>query len=246
MFPARIRSAASRIQQRTKIFTDRHRWLAPLIYMASVLYFLAQLVAALAFRPSYSLAHNTISDLGNTVCGPYGGGSVCSPRHVVMDGAFILLGVVMFVGSWLIYQEFAEPDFGRRTSAFVGFGLMAVGGVGAIFVGSFPENTVKAMHYTGAGLSIGLGNVAIGILAFSLPLSRLWRYSMLLFSSLSLVAIGLFVLNWDLGIGDGTVERIAAYPETVWLILFGFYMSRNHYSDHLVTPPKMEPSTAES
>jgi hypothetical protein len=38
------------------------------------------------------------------------------------------------------------------------------------------------------------------------------------------------------GIGGGALERLAQYPESVWLILFGFYISRNHYRDRVIGP----------
>jgi hypothetical protein len=46
----------------------------------------------------------------------------------------------------------------------------------------------------------------------------------------SLVAILLFAVHEYLGFGPGGMERVAAYPEVIWLIMFGFYVSRSHYS----------------
>ena len=79
---------------------------------------------------------NTISDLGNTACSS----SLCSPRHVWMNVAFIYLGAVMIVGSTLLYHEFRKKGGTEQNAAFVGFLLMALGGVGTIIVGTFPEN----------------------------------------------------------------------------------------------------------
>jgi hypothetical protein len=38
------------------------------------------------------------------------------------------------------------------------------------------------------------------------------------------------------GIGGGALERLAQYPESVWLILFGFYISRNHHRNNVIGP----------
>ena len=44
----------------------------------------------------------------------------------------------------------------------------------------------------------------------------------------ALVAVILLALREYLGFGPGGMERIATYPEVIWLITFGFYISRNH------------------
>jgi len=99
---------ASRPRRRTGIetFSDKFPWLGPTIWVSSVLYFIVQIVVASVWLPSYSWFSNTISDLGNTSCGP----KLCSPRHAWMNGEFFVLGAVMAAGALLIYQEFTERD----------------------------------------------------------------------------------------------------------------------------------------
>lgn len=222
---------------RVGAFRDRYPWVGPVVFISSALYFYAQIVVAWVYRPPYSLVTNTISDLGNTTCGPYGGHLVCSPRHWLMDGAFVFLGLVMAVGSMLLYFEFAEKERRQQLAAFVGFSCMAVGGLGAIVVGVFPENTVGALHITGAALAIGVGNLGIFILGAVLALPEAMRRYMLVFSTVSVTALVLFACHKDFGIGDGTMERIAAYPETIWLITFGLFVWRFHPKDHPVAAP---------
>jgi hypothetical membrane protein len=224
-----------RVSARTKHFTDRYPWVGPIVFMASALYFVAQIVVGWVWNPPYSLIHNTISDLGNTRCAPYGASYVCSPRHTLMNIAFIFLGLCMAAGSLLIYQEFTERRSAERIAALVGFTCMAIGGLGAILVGSFPENTISSLHISGAGLAIGVGNIGILVLGLVLPLPEGLRGFMLAFSTLSLAALIMFACHRDFGLGQGGMERIAAYPETVWLIRFGLYISRNHYA-HGRTP----------
>ena len=48
---------------------------------------------------------------------------------------------------------------------------------------------------------------------------------------LALIALSLFASHMYLGLGAGTMERLAAYPETIWLIIFGTYMARIHRFD---------------
>jgi hypothetical membrane protein len=219
-------------RRRAGTFHDRYPWLGPGLFVLSGAYFAAQIFVGWVWNPSYSLVNNTISDLGNTACGQYGQSYVCSPRHVYMNIAFIALGVFMAAGSLLIYQEFNEKKNREQVWALIGFSLMALGGIGAMLVGFFPENTVGTMHKLGAGVAIGGGNLAIFVLGLALvALPEGLRRNMLLFSALSVTALICFAFDRRFGIGAGTMERIAAYPETIWLIVFGIYISTNHRRD---------------
>jgi hypothetical membrane protein len=213
---------------RVKEFTLRYPLIGPAVWVLSITYFVAQCFAAQVWRPNYSFVTNTISDLGNTVCGSYHGSYLCSPRHGVMNASFVLLGTVMAAGSLLICQEFSERGVRERVAAYIGFSFLAVGGAGAVLVGAFPENTVAALHYTGAALAIGVGNLGVAVLGWTLRLPRGMRWYMRITSLASLVALALFATGTDLGIGAGLMERFAAYPETVWLITFGLYISWSH------------------
>ncbi len=205
-------------------------FLGPVVFISSALYFYVQIFVAWVFNPShmaYNLVSNTISDLGNTACGPYGTQYVCSPRHLYMNVAFIFLGIVMGGGSMLLYHEFEDRGGAEQNAAFIGFLFMGVGGIGAVLVGVFPENTNATMHKIGAALAIGLGNLGIFVLGAVLSgLPEAMRRYMLVFSTISLTAMALFALHKYFGIGAGTMERIAAYPESIWLITFGLYVWR--------------------
>ncbi len=216
---------------------DAHPFLGPSIFTVASVYFLIQIIVAWVFVPSYSLVSNPISDLGETSCGGYGSPAICSPRSWLMNYAgFLLLGLVMIVGSALLYHEFTERVPRERRAAMFGFGLIALGGVGSMLVGVFPENENGTMHVIGAFLAIAIGNVGILLLGSVLTLPESMRRSMLLFSTLALAALFCFASHRSFGIGRGTMERIAAYPVTIWLITFGLYIWRfnpkrsNHYT----------------
>ena len=203
--------------------------LGPAIFTAASLYFLIQVIAAWVFIPGYSLVSNSISDLGVTSCGGYGSPPICSPRWWLMNYVgFLVLGLVMVVGSALLYHEFTERPPRERRAAMVGFSLVALGGLGSILVGFFPENQNRTMHIIGAALAIGVGNLAILVLGVILTLRESMRRSMLMFSGVALVALLCFASHKSFGIGHGTMERIAAYPVTIWLITFGLYIWRFH------------------
>lgn len=213
------------LQHRVKTFTDKFPLVGPVMWMLSIEYFIVQVFVARAWDGAYSISTNTISDLGNTSCGVYDSRYVCSPLHSLMNAALISLGVFMIAGSMLIYQEFRETKL-----AYVGFGCLLIGGIGGLLVGLFPENTVTAMHWLGAFLTFFVGNIGVLVLGFALILPRPLRIYTLLSGIVTLVALGFFVSGHYLGLGEGGMERIVAYPQTAWLIAFGLYMSKNHYS----------------
>ncbi len=199
------------------------------MWMLSLQYFIVQIIVASAWlNPAYSLAKNTISDLGNTACGIENSRYVCSPLHGLMNASFITLGIFMATGSLLIYQEFKETKW-----ALIGFSFMLLAGIGTLLVGLFPENTIISLHILGATLPFLIGNIGLIILGSALNIPRYLRLFTLLAGVISLIALAFFATHHYLGIGIGGMERITAYPQTLWLIVFGAYISKNHYSRSL-------------
>jgi hypothetical membrane protein len=212
--------------QSMRSFVRRFPWVGPALWMVSFQYYLAQIIAARAWTTPYSLSRNTISDLGNTVCGLYNGRAVCSPLHALMNASFICLGITMTIGAVLIFHEFRESR-GTR----IGFGSMALAGIGTILVGIFAENEIIALHIIGATLPFVIGNLGIAILGFSLSLPRWLRTYTIVTGVLSLVAVVLWGQHIYLGLGVGGMERVVAYPQTIWLIVFGMYVSMNRATE---------------
>ncbi len=209
-----------------RLFNDKFPFVGPLFWIVSVQYFITQLIVASAWTIKYSWANNTISDLGNNYCGLYSGRYVCSPLHTIMNISFILLGLTMIAGSTLIYQEFKKSLISR-----IGFSFMAIAGLGTIIVGLFPENTIAPLHVLGASAPFLIGNIGLIILGIKLEVGiRLKTYS-IVSGLISIAALVLFMLHLYLGLNEGGIERIVAYPQTIWLIIFGIYMSKNHFDN---------------
>lgn len=129
----------------------------------------------------------------------------------------------MASGSLLIYQGFK-----RDRVTLMGFGLMAIAGFGTLIVGLFPENTISFLHIFGASLPFLLGNAGLVILSISLNIPRLLRYYTFLTGVIALIALVFFYTGHYLSLGLGGMERLVAYPQTFWLIVFGVYISSNH------------------
>jgi hypothetical membrane protein len=210
--------------------------MGPAIVVLSSWYFAAQVLAAWVFRPQYSFVSNQISDLGNTACPPPHS-NICSPQYVVMDASIAILGLAMIVGAILIFSEFSFSQHRReRAAALAGFVCMALGGLGAILVACVPENVNTAhLHTVGTAMAIGFGQLAILILGLVLREIPDWLREFMIVTSLFVLLAGISIAGkHQFGIGGGALERLAQYPESVWLILFGFYISRNHYRDNVI------------
>jgi hypothetical membrane protein len=193
-----------------------------IVWMAAIQFFIAQIIVQSAWTTPFSLTANYISDLGNTTCGPYPVGStmyVCSPRHAWMNASFILLGVIILAGAALIWRAF--PSGQART---IGLALLALAGPGEILVGLFPENVNITPHSIGAAAHFVSGNLGIVVLGVVLAAARrqspLAIYS-IISGSLGLLATALFISGHFLGLGIGGMERLAAYPLPLWLIVAG-------------------------
>lgn len=196
--------------------------LGGLVYLCAAEYFAAEQVAAAAWSaPAYSWTSNYISDLGLTSCSQ----SVCSPDHAVMNAGFAALGIVVSLGSWLLRDQLFSGRLGRAALS-----LMLLSGVGDVLVGLFPGSVEtqasgsNLLHVVGAVLSIGGGNA--GILVCGIALARARRTRLVAGYSVcsgvvGLVALGLFAQEIDLGLGIGGIERVAAYPIVIWMVLLG-------------------------
>jgi hypothetical membrane protein len=212
------------VSERIKTFTVYHPLIGPLVWMLCVHYFITQVIVASAWDAPYSLTHNPISDLGNTACGYYAGRYVCSPLHDLMNTSFVILGAFMGVGSALIYQGFK-----KTTGSYIGFSLMTLAGFGTVLVGLFPENTISQFHSFGALLAFLLGNLALVVLGSVLDMPKSMRFYTLLSGFIGLLTLILYGFKNYLGLGDGGMERVVAYPQTFWLIIFGVYISTHQY-----------------
>ena len=196
-------------------------------WVVAAQFFIAQIVVATAWLRPFSLKTDYISDLGNTVCAVTLANSeraVCSPWHLAMNVSFMVLGITMIIGAWLTRDAFKSGWV--RTLAAV---LFTLAGIGVFIVGVYPENTNNARHVLGAGLNFVSGNIALIVFGLALaqrPAHRsLMRFSVFA-GVLGMLATLLFVSGNYLGIGLGGMERVAAYPMTVWQIVAGIAFLR--------------------
>ena len=211
--------------------------LGAISWILAAQFFVAQVVVAGAWPGTFDLTERYISDLGNTVCGPYPADSttiVCSPWHTWMNASFILLGITMGAGALL--TRYAFRPTGMAITARVFFVLA---GAGVALVGLFPENVNMTLHEAGAGVNFVLGNAALVLFGLTLHphLSRARRWLGVAAGCVGLAGTALFVSGVYLGLGAGGMERVAAYPMPLWQIAMGLMLLR-HRPPESTAPPR--------
>jgi hypothetical membrane protein len=192
------------------------------LWATSAQLFLAQALAQRAWKGSapYSLRTSWISDLGATTCGSYSGGGgvlVCSPRHALLNGGLTLLGAQVVLGTLLLQPLLGDDRNGRGAGS-----LLVLAGAALPFVGAFPEDTGKPWHAVAATVhfaAAGLGMVASG-LAVRARYPRAGASAFVL-GGASLAGTVLTLAGSGAGVGRAAVERLAAWPFTLWTTAAG-------------------------
>lgn len=201
-------------------FIGRHPTVGPWLWVASLQYYLVQIVAASAWHTAYSIRSNFISDLGNTACRPsFGGVYVCSPLHNLMNVSFVVLGTTISLGAVFMCRRLRSGP-----ASLIGFGLIAVSGINTVAVGLFPENSVAVVHSINATMGLICINAGVAALYYSFKTSKAMSIYSLASGTVGLTALLFFGLHIYFGIGKGDMERIADYLPTLWLIVCGIFM----------------------
>ena len=197
--------------------------LGALLWVGCLQFFVAEQVTSRAWRMPYSFVRDYISDLGVIHCG----GILCSPLHAVMNGSFVLQGILIGLGALLLWRRF------NRMGRF-GLGFLVVCGAGVLLVGFVPEDGNKSLHFWAAaahflGGGIGIGLVALSKLARAGLRTRGTRIGGWLSLLVGCAVLASTVLLGELGSlppllsrSPGVIERVAAYGITVWMLTSGW------------------------
>lgn len=192
-------------------------WPGLLLALAGVQYFICFAVTAIS-APTYSYVKDPISDLGTTQCLHLAAANVCSPQHALINTAFVALGLMTLISSVILMWR-GPGRFWRA-----GLGMLCVTSVSVALVGLFPINVAFSSHSTAADIAFPTGVASMILLAFSRRLGG-WmsRYSLVT----AAVSIAAQVILFYPGYGwrlAGLTERLAADPQVLWIMVFGFYL----------------------
>ena len=202
----------------------------PLI-LSPIQYWIFEAISAAAWHePPYSYTYNWVSDLGVTAARTeFEGRAVSSPLHALMNGSFTALGLLVLVATVLLFL--AQKGL-RGRAALLTFGIVFAGG--SWLVAGFPENTIGALHLTGAFGNIVGGNVFVillGTLGAVAASSRPLRLVFVCLGALGLIAtVLLFALPTFY---NGGTERIAAYSYMVGFAVAGISFLSNRRAPSL-------------
>jgi hypothetical membrane protein len=139
-----------------------------------------------------------------------------------MNASFIVLGLTIILGAVLI-RKYVGNGLDLKT----GFICLMAAGLGSILVGLFPENVAATPHEIGAALSFSLGNIGLIFLGYyGAQFSKFVRALGIAFGLIGLIASILFICHSYLGLGIGGIERLASYPQSIWMIVAGIVVSK--------------------
>jgi hypothetical membrane protein len=167
------------------------------------------LILAEAFYPGYNVSTNAVSDLGATCSTPC---VIYYPTATIFDTSIVILGVAILVTAYFSRKAFKSTLFSV---------IVALGGIGAIGVGTFNETT---------GIFHSIFSLIVFLFAgiSALMASRYVKPPMSIFSIvlglLTLIALALYVPKIYLGLGQGGMERMIVYPVLLWAIGYGGHL----------------------
>jgi hypothetical membrane protein len=186
-------------------------------WIVQPLYLVAELVAAWGSTAPYSMLDQTISDLGATQCTtiayPYGDVAVCSPWHPLVNGSFVVFGVLLAVGAVLLRGSLPRPRLAAASTV-----AWVVAGLSSVATGLVPVDQDLELHALVALPSLVALPLALLLLAASLraAVPRLGVATAVV-GLVSLAGSVVFLLTAtspDLG---GLWERLAFWPSYLWV-----------------------------
>ena len=166
----------------------------------------------------YSWLHNTISDLGATTCTsidyPFGPVPVCSPWHLLLNGSFVVFGLLLALGGLLLHRW-----FGRGALATTSMALWVTSGLSSVATGLIPLDQSLPLH-TLVSFPVFLAQPAAMV---TTALAIRARHRGLSSLGLGIGGISLTTAVVFLGVDasaelGGLLERLVLWPCFLWLL----------------------------
>jgi hypothetical membrane protein len=169
------------------------------MWLLRPVYVVLELVVAGRTTGDYALAHDTVSELGATVCTP----AFCSPWRDLMNGAFVVAGLLLALGALLLAAR-----LGRPVTV-----LLLVAGASSMATGLAPIDDGATLHAAAAAPLFVCQPLALVLLARRLrPAHAQLARWLLLTGALTAAATLGFVGGMA---GAGALERLALWPPIV-------------------------------
>jgi hypothetical membrane protein len=202
--------------QRGSIFKperEYYKWAGILLVIACVQYLLAVNIAESMF-PGYSIALNSLSDLGGAL-------PLVQPAAIIFNLSNIVLGILILISVYLILKSGGCRLFSSCLAIF-GFCIGALG--------IFPEYT-QGIHVTFVFIAFISGILAL-FFSYRLGLNIPMIILSMVLGLIALITIvspfifGIGVTNpLGLYLGKGGSERLIIYPIILYLTALGGYLT---------------------
>ncbi len=193
-------------------------------WLSCLQFFVAEQIARFGWQGHYSFRSNYISDLGARGCTA----AICSHWHALMDGSFLLQGVLIAAGAVLLPRRVSPGALG-----WVARVLLLLSALGVAVVGYSPEDVDTNLHISGARLHFGCGSLAMLLWGLARIMRRdgAFQAAGAAFLAAGVAVCGDVLLYMGASrvndmLGPGLVERLAAYPLPLWLAWTGWTLLR--------------------
>ena len=179
----------------------------------SLYYLLAEFICALFFNDSLvnTYLYHTISELGIP--------NVNSPLSILMNSAFIFIGLALILGS--IYELKNHIIKNKRLFYL----LTLVTAIGVIIVGLIHGGNplTSGYHTTGAVMAILGGNILLVVISRSTSESGGYEKATLMLAAIGLIAFWVMFFNIN-SIYMPVFERLSVYTLIIWCFLTGLHL----------------------
>ncbi len=179
----------------------------------SLYYLLAEFICALFFNDSLvnTYLYHTISELGIP--------NVNSPLSILMNSAFIFIGLALILGS--IYE--LKNHIIKNNRLF--YILTLVTAIGVIIVGLIHGGNplTSGYHTTGAVMAILGGNILLVVISQSTSESGGYEKATLMLAAIGLIAFWVMFFNIN-SIYMPVFERLSVYTLIIWCFLTGLHL----------------------
>jgi hypothetical membrane protein len=191
------------------VTSSRYRW-GGLAWLLTLQFFVVEAIAAVRYG-GYSYSADVISDLG----------TAASPAAALMNGSFVLQGLLIAAGALLLGPGLAGT--GGRVAQV----LLVAAGIGVLLVGVFPSDGNAGAHAVAAGVHLFGGGLGLIALAYGVrPRSEALGTTLAVLGLLGVIGTVFFGSVVFLFLGEGGMERVAAYVVPVGLALTGVALWR--------------------
>jgi hypothetical membrane protein len=188
---------------------SRYRW-GGLAWVLTLQFFLVEAIAAAQYG-GYSYSADVISDLG----------TADSAARLLMNASFVLQGVLIAAGVLLLGPGLAGTG-GRLARV-----LLVLAGLGVVTVGLFPADGSATVHEIAAGAHLLGGSIGLIAVAYAVrPRSEGLGTTLAVLGLVGVIGTIFFGSAVFLGLGEGGMERVAAYVIPIGLAVAGIALWR--------------------